>query len=118
LALGYGLEEISNFLGERNQKKSATHIVFESRGKKEDAELECEFNQFRERNISLPFEILFADKKINSSGLQLADLVARPIGRYVMNPTQPNRAFTTIKSKLYCYGNNTNKKHHDLIIYP
>ena len=31
---------------------------------------------------------------------QLADLTARPIGRYVMNPGQPNRAYALIQEKL------------------
>ncbi|HSG39259.1 MAG TPA: DUF3800 domain-containing protein, partial [Thermoanaerobaculia bacterium] len=43
----------------------------------------------------------FADKKTNCCGLQLADLFARPIGRKVMNPRQPNRAFEFIERKLY-----------------
>ena len=46
------------------------------------------------------FEIVFADKKTNSVGLQLADLTARPIGRHVVNPQQPNRAWDIIRKKL------------------
>ncbi len=46
------------------------------------------------------FEIIFADKKINSTGLQLADLTARPIGRYIMDPHQDNRAWKIIEKKL------------------
>ncbi len=45
------------------------------------------------------FAIRFMDKKHNSSGLQLADLVAHPIGRHVINPGQPNRAFELIERK-------------------
>ena len=40
----------------------------------------------------------------NSVGLQLVDLVARPIGRYVLQPTQPNRALDILKAKFYCKG--------------
>jgi hypothetical protein len=46
------------------------------------------------------FEIVFAGKKTNSAGLQLADLTARPIGRHVMDPGQPNRAWDIIERKL------------------
>lgn len=52
----------------------------------------------------LPFNILFADKKVMSSGLQLADLVARPIGLSVLNSKQENRAFEVLKNKFYCKG--------------
>jgi hypothetical protein len=46
------------------------------------------------------FEIVFPGKQINSTGLQLADLTARPIGRFVMNPDQANRAYAIIEKKL------------------
>jgi hypothetical protein len=39
-----------------------------------------------------------------SSGLQLADLVARPIGLHVLRRDQSNRAFDLLKSKFYCAG--------------
>lgn len=46
------------------------------------------------------FELMvMGDKKCNSAGLQLADLVARPIGRKVMNPAQPNRAYEILERK-------------------
>ena len=54
--------------------------------------------------IRLPFEIKMADKKANSSGLQLADLVARPIGLRILRPTQENRAFDVLKRKFFCSG--------------
>jgi hypothetical protein len=52
----------------------------------------------------LPFKILFSDKKAMSSGLQLADLVARPIGLRTLRPEQPNRSFTVLEKKFYCKG--------------
>ena len=39
-----------------------------------------------------------------SSGLQLADLVARPIGLHVLRPDQTNRAFEVLKHKFFCAG--------------
>lgn len=103
-ALESGLERLNWYLRSRGQHEAATHIVFEARGKKEDAELELEFRRIcdgaNRASERLPFEIIIADKQINSTGLQLADLTARPIGRYVMNPTQPNRAFEIIRKKL------------------
>ncbi|WP_165443768.1 DUF3800 domain-containing protein [Pseudomonas jilinensis] len=52
----------------------------------------------------LPFDVLFADKRAMSSGLQLADLVARPIGLSVLKPEQTNKAFTVLKKKFNCDG--------------
>ncbi len=39
-----------------------------------------------------------------SSGLQLADLVARQIGRDTLRPDQHNHAFETLKEKFFCDG--------------
>ena len=108
VALGYCMETLHEFLKEKCQHEKQTHIVVECRGKREDAELELEFRRICDGNnrlgISLPFEILFADKKVMSSGLQLADLVARPIGLHTVRPGQENRAFEVLKKKFYCEG--------------
>lgn len=78
-------------------------MVVECRGKKEDADLELSFRRTAQGNnvhgLSLPFEIVFADKKTNSTGLQLADLVSHPIGRHYLNPTQPNHACGVVEPK-------------------
>lgn len=104
LALCFCIERASMFLRENNQADRVTHIVVERRGKREDEELELAFRRIRDgANYfgKMPFfEIVFVDKKTNSSGLQLADLTARPIGRHAMNPTQPNRAWEIIEPKL------------------
>lgn len=108
LALGFCLETLYELMREKHQQDLPTHVVVECRGKKEDAELELEFrricageNRFAD---PLPFEAVFADKKTNSTGLQLADLVARPIGLSVIRPTQINRAFESLKEKFFCSG--------------
>ncbi len=105
IALGYGLERVYRFLQSNGQHERTTHVVVENRGKREDEELELEFqritdggNYFSRR---LPFEIVFADKKSNSGGLQLADLVARPVGLSVLRPKQANRAFQVLEDKFY-----------------
>ncbi len=38
-------------------------------------------------------------KTANSSGLQLADLIARPIGMKTLRPTQTNQSYEIIKNK-------------------
>lgn len=104
LAMKFGLERLHSQMTIKGQQDRLTHVVFECRGQKEDSELELAFrrvcdghNAARER---LCFEIVMADKKCNSEGLQIADLVARPIGRHVLNPSQPNKAFAVIEKKL------------------
>ncbi len=108
LALGFCLETLYELTQEKGQHELTTHVVVECRGKREDRELELEFRRVcaGENKLSklLPFDIVFADKKTNSSGLQLADLVARPIGLSVVRPGQENRAFEVLKSKFFCSG--------------
>jgi len=108
LALGFCLETLNELMQEKNQDDTLTHVVVECRGKKEDGELELEFRRIcdgaNRSGKSLPFKVIFADKKVNSAGLQLADLVARPIGLSVLRPTQENRAFDVLKQKFFCSG--------------
>lgn len=112
LALGFCLETLHEFMQEKRQADLPTHVVVECRGKKEDAELELEFRRVcaggNKFSRPLPFEVVFADKKTNSSGLQLADLVARPIGLSIVRPEQPNRAFEVLKRKFFCSGGRGN----------
>jgi hypothetical protein len=104
MALTFCMERAHAFLRDRGQHMLTTHIVVERRGKREDDELELAFRRIRDgANFvgEMPgFEIIFADKKTNSAGLQLADLTARPIGRHVLDPAQPNRAWEIIEPKL------------------
>ncbi len=98
LALEYGLERVALFLSSKNQNGRTTALICECRGRKEDDELELEFRRVATR---IPgFDIHFVDKKANLPGLQLADLVARPIGRHILNPNQPNRAYDIIEPKI------------------
>lgn len=106
VALGFCLESLFDLLTEKKQEDRITHIIFEARGSKEDNDLELEFRRIcdgaNNRRLHYPFEVIFADKRANSTGLQLADLVARPIGLHVMKPGQPNRAFDVITKKFFC----------------
>lgn len=108
LALGFCLETLYEFMLEKNQDGTKTHIVVECRGNKEDKDLELEFRRVcdgaNKLGKNLPFEIIFASKQTNSAGLQLADLVARPVGLSVLRRKQPNRAFDVLKKKFFCSG--------------
>jgi hypothetical protein len=108
IALGLCLEALSSFLTEKGQQHLKTHVIFECRGRKEDAELELEFRRIgdlgRLSAAQAQLEIVFANKQTNLTGLQLADLVARPIGLSYLRPHQPNQAFELLRRKFYCSG--------------
>lgn len=100
LAVQFGLQRLYQFLQSKNQLEKQTFVVFEQRGLQEDKELQQAFNHICHDN-KYPFKVILASKKVNSTGLQFADLIARPIGNHVLRPKQANRAFDVIGSKLY-----------------
>ena len=108
IALGFCLETLYQFMQEKKQEEKMTHVVVECRGEKEDKELELEFRRVCDGENGLgkplPFNVVFASKKVNSCGLQLADLVARPVGLSVIRPQHQNRAYEVLKKKFYCAG--------------
>ncbi len=110
IALGFVLErvamEVGAYWGE------SLPVLIEGRGKKEDRSLLAVFRNFRKGDhpLSAPLgpragEVLramrldFQPKKANIAGLQLADLVARPIGIHYLRPKQANKAYRIIESK-------------------
>jgi hypothetical protein len=102
IALRFCLERTYAFLREYGQEDLQTHIIVECRGKAEDDALELAFRRIVQGDNRwgvLPFELVFADKKMNSTGLQIADLVSQPIGRRYLRPEQPNRSYDVIESK-------------------
>lgn len=105
LAMQYGIERLHWFLRDQGQADRTAHVVFEGRGKNEDAMLELEFRRIAAGEncfgILLPFEFVAVDKKANSEGLQLADLVARPVALSVLRPDQPNRTRDVLERKYY-----------------
>jgi hypothetical protein len=110
LALHFCLEKILARLVALGQAKRTVHVVFEGRGRTEDRELELQFRRIVSnqaiwgyRNVdfsTVRWEPIFVDKRCNSSGLQIADLMARPIGLKVLRPYQANRAFDILRPKL------------------
>ncbi len=110
LALSFLMEKLLFRLQWLGQIGKLVHVVFECRGKKEDAELELTFRRIASNQFNwgykspdftkLRWEPLFVDKKANSSGLQIADLVARPIGLHAINPVQANHAYDVALQKI------------------
>lgn len=126
IALDVCLQRLHDFLAEKGQQNLLTHVIVECRGKKEDRELELEFRRICDGEDSqgraLPFNVVFADKKTNLAGLQLADLVARPVGINYMRPAQPNQAFDVLRQKFFCDGGRSKVgigfENVGLVIYP
>ena len=82
----------------------------EMRGKKEDRILTNYYDTFRirgtkwltpERLNSHLEEFTFRSKKSNLVGLQIADLIAYPIARYVLNPNAINMAFEILRCNIF-----------------
>jgi hypothetical protein len=103
IALVFCMERLQRCLMDRGQAHRLTHVQVECRGKAEDAKLELEFRRICDGKNAVGkmpnLELRFMDKKHNSTGLQLADLVAHPIGRHAINARQPNRAYDIIEPK-------------------
>jgi hypothetical protein len=105
---------LGRLLHSRSQSHRLTHIIAESRGSAEDQRLMREFEWFKSELSAgkweseawsglseIPLCLKFAEKKINSAGLQIADLTSHPIGRHILKPDQPNHAFDIVKKKLF-----------------
>lgn len=121
LAMEFGLERIYRFLKSVGQADRMTYLVCEARGAKEDKELELEFRRICDGanffHKLLPFDMIIADKKTNSEGMQLADLTARPIGVSVLRPDQQNRAIKVLDGKFYRDGG-SNQSGMGLKVFP
>ena len=98
-------------------------IVIEKRGRKEDKKLEEHFQRLisrgtgyvnAERLRGYSLAITFSSKVESINGLQLADLVAYPIARYVIDSACANPAFDLIANKIYT----KNGKRYGIKIFP
>lgn len=110
IALRFCMEQTLSMLFREGQDGKKVHVIFERRGKKEDDDLKLAFSRFRmdagkgkrprADSRQMDLELVLQSKSANSTGLQIADLVARPIGLNVLRPVQANRAFEIIQPKL------------------
>ena len=84
--------------------------VINKRGANEDRHLELEFRRIVSGQPCIGtasaavkrfrWMPMFVDKRSNSTGLQLADLAARPLGLSYLRPGQHNRAVEVLRSKM------------------
>lgn len=123
LALSFIIERAIFCLDEVQGKNKRLEIIIEKRGKKEDKKLDEHFQRLKSRGTTyvsadrlkeVDLKITFKDKKENINGLQLADLLAYPIARYVINPKRANPAFDVLEPKIYKKGT----KRYGLKIFP
>jgi hypothetical protein len=107
----------------RMNEEATLSIVIEKRGKREDKQLDDHFQRISGKGTGrLSAEEIarhnpsftFRNKKENINGLQLADLVAYPIARYVIEPNRANPAFDVLAPRIY----RTNGGLDGLRIYP
>lgn len=123
LALSFIIERSVFYLDALKKKDIQLEIIIEKRGKKEDKRLEEHFQRLLARGTgyvsadrlkAYGFNIRFQSKRENNNGLQLADLVAYPAARHVIEPHRANPAFDLINPKFY----RKNGKLYGLKIYP
>ena len=102
-AIEIGLERVFGHLDAKGQTGKSTPIIVERRGRREDDELELAFRRVCDGPNPLcrplPFELVMIPKTSNSPGLQLTDLMARPVGIRHLRPGQFNRAYEIIETK-------------------
>lgn len=109
ISLSFLIERAIFFLDSK-AKPIELEIIVEKRGKLEDNELLKHYNEVYsigtgyvkpERIRAYNTRLRFKAKKENINGLQLADLVAHPIARHIIEPTRVNLAFEVLKPKFY-----------------
>lgn len=103
IALKFCMERLQRFLLEIGEADGKTFVMVERRGAKEDADLELEFRRIAAGHNQVGdmsnLDVRFMDKKHNSAGLQMADLLAHPVARHVIDPSQGNRAYAVVAPK-------------------
>jgi hypothetical protein len=82
--------------GFRHHGADPSHWIFERRGKREDAAVSRAFDSLKLSGATHEF----VAKGRGLAGLEMADMLARPIGLSVLRPTQPNRALEGLRERM------------------
>ncbi len=113
ISLSFLIERSIFFLDEIIGLNKKLKIIIEKRGKKEDKKLDDHFQKLSSRGTGFVtaerlknygLEIEFYNKRDNIAGLQLADLLAYPIARYVIDPQRANPSFDILSKNFYKKG--------------
>jgi len=124
LCFQFILERSIMYLGKTKEKMM---FKIESRETHNDQKLSKVYENFRsvKSKFITPEEIQeklidlsFNQKIQNIAGMQIADLVAYPIGRWVLDKTKENKAFTIIEAKLHRKPGTTTYLNYGLKIFP
>ncbi|MFP4527025.1 MAG: DUF3800 domain-containing protein [Candidatus Kapaibacterium sp.] len=127
ISLSFIMERVVFLLDEMkansDKKDSRISVYVEKRGKNEDRELLRYYNYLLDKGTyyvnctrigSYFKEFNFKWKRENIAGLQLADLLAYPLSKYVLRPDQGNLNFEMIREKIY----QKNNRLYGLKIFP
>ncbi|GEP96303.1 DUF3800 domain-containing protein [Chitinophaga cymbidii] len=110
ISLSFIVERVVYYLNELNIAGKELEIIIERRGTREDKKLEEHFQKLLANGTAYisaatlkayNLTIVFKSKRENINGLQLADLVAYPIARHVIEPERANPAFDLLSSKVH-----------------
>lgn len=122
LCFQFILERVIMYIG---RKEETLILRAESRETHNDRELAVVFEKFRQsgNNIIKPEEVKkkiidlsFNQKTQNIAGHQIADLVAYPIGKKVLEGKKENLAFEIVEKKFHC--KNGSYQNYGLKIFP
>lgn len=104
LSTQFVLERIFGEIRNKGGRTKETVCVLEGRGKKENRIVQTWFDEIcsgqNQWRCPFPFRAQFAPKKANMAGLQVADLAAYPIARYVENPEIDRSDFKVIEPRI------------------
>lgn len=112
LSLKYLIERAIFHIDDCTEGNAVLRIVVERRNPNQNQALLKYYNGLRvngtkwitaERLTDRIKSFSFVGKKDNVIGLQVADLIAYPISRQVLNPERPNPAFNIIAKNIYTY---------------
>lgn len=131
ISLSRGFRQIENYLKihDPDELSKELHVVFEARGRDDDAALSKAYKQVSVQGSLLGpvaaydfsnFRLELMDKKSNSTGLQIADLTARPIGNHYLHTSgqksaTDQHAIEVLLEKLhFCTGTACQKGRYDV----
>jgi len=110
ISLSFIIERAIFSLDAKKESNKSLEVIIECRGKKEDNKLNMHFQRLCSRGTGFVdplrlnnynISISFKRKNENITGLQLSDLIAYPIARFVLDSARANPSFDILKSKIY-----------------
>lgn len=131
IGLSRGFRQIEDYLklNDPEELNKDLHVVFEKRGHEEDKALSTAYQQIVLQGSLLGqlesygfsnFKLELMDKRSNSTGLQIADLTARPIGNHYLQASgqrtnTDQRSVEVLMPKLrYCSGSRSKVGEYDV----